>query len=249
MNSFKAFLKAKGLYLVCLALVFAATITGILAIRSVVNNVADLTKARQKAVEEGNTWNVPDTIANNPVTDVPVAEDTPTASSKPSAAPSSPPSSSGAASRSAAASGDSAGSAASSALQGTSPGSSAAAEPIVPFSGQELVYNETLGDWRTHNGADYACAAGASVAAVRSGKVTAVYEDALWGGIVEVSGINSLVWRYCGIAAPAVVVGDAVVEGDVLGAAGAVPSETKTSAHFHLECTQSGEYLDPEKNR
>ena len=39
MNSIKAFLKAKGLYLVCLALVFAATITGIAAIRSVVRIV------------------------------------------------------------------------------------------------------------------------------------------------------------------------------------------------------------------
>lgn len=39
MNSIKAFLKAKGLYLVCLALVFAATITGIAAIRSVVRGV------------------------------------------------------------------------------------------------------------------------------------------------------------------------------------------------------------------
>ena len=26
------------------------------------------------------------------------------------------------------------------------------------YSGDELVYSKTLGDWRTHNGVDYACA-------------------------------------------------------------------------------------------
>lgn len=52
MNSIKAFLKAKGLYLVCLALVFAATITGIAAIRSVVRGVEDLTRIQKQALEE-----------------------------------------------------------------------------------------------------------------------------------------------------------------------------------------------------
>lgn len=53
MNSIKAFLKAKGLYLVCLALVFAATITGIAAIRSVVRGVEDLTRIQKQTLEEG----------------------------------------------------------------------------------------------------------------------------------------------------------------------------------------------------
>lgn len=61
MNSIKAFLKAKGLYLVCLALVFAATITGIAAIRSVVRGVEDLTRIQKQALEEGtDVWDSPD---------------------------------------------------------------------------------------------------------------------------------------------------------------------------------------------
>lgn len=60
MNSIKAFLKAKGLYLVCLALVFAATITGIAAIRSVVRGVEDLTRIQKQALEEGtDVWDSP----------------------------------------------------------------------------------------------------------------------------------------------------------------------------------------------
>ena len=42
------------------------------------------------------------------------------------------------------------------------------------YSGDELVYSSTLGDWRTHNGVDYACAQDAQVCAPAAGKVTAV---------------------------------------------------------------------------
>ena len=83
MNSIKAFLKAKGLYLVCLALVFAATITGIAAIRSVVRGVEDLTRVQKQALEEGtDVWDSPDAAVNQPAQDVPVA------TAQPSPAPS-----------------------------------------------------------------------------------------------------------------------------------------------------------------
>lgn len=58
MNSIKAFLKAKGLYLVCLALVFAATITGIAAIRSVVRGVEDLTRIQKQAWRREQTYGI-----------------------------------------------------------------------------------------------------------------------------------------------------------------------------------------------
>lgn len=80
MNSIKAFLKAKGLYLVCLALVFAATITGIAAIRSVVRGVEDLTRIKKQALEEGtDVWDSPDAAVNQPAQDVPVATAQPSA--------------------------------------------------------------------------------------------------------------------------------------------------------------------------
>ena len=83
MNSIKAFLKAKGLYLVCLALVFAATITGIAAIRSVVRGVEDLTRIQKQALEEGTVvWDSPDAAVIEP------AQDVPGASAQPSPAPS-----------------------------------------------------------------------------------------------------------------------------------------------------------------
>ena len=72
MNSFKAFLREKGLYLLCLALVLIATVTGVMAVQTVVRNVKSLTDARQKALEE-QTWNQPDALANSPTEDLPIA--------------------------------------------------------------------------------------------------------------------------------------------------------------------------------
>ena len=159
MNHIKSFFKEKGLYLFCLALVFAATAAGILALRSVVNNMSELTQLRKDALQEDSTWTQPDTTVNKPATDVPE----PTAA--PSQTPSASSSSSGAQSESAAASAKPGATAAPSAQ----PAASSAfwqQEPLTAFSGEELVYNETMGDWRTHNGADYAVQAGEEVTPV-----------------------------------------------------------------------------------
>ena len=68
---------------ICLALVFAATITGIAAIRSVVRGVEDLTRIQKQALEEGtDVWDSPDAAVNQPAQDVPVA------TAQPSPAPS-----------------------------------------------------------------------------------------------------------------------------------------------------------------
>ena len=153
MNSIKAFLKAKGLYLVCLALVFAATITGIAAIRSVVRGVEDLTRIQKQALEEGtDVWDSPDAAVNQPAQDVPVATAQP--SPAPSAAGSASSSLQQGAGQSGSASGGTGSSAASSAQQGTLPHAGWNGKVSQAFSGNTLVYNPTLGDWRTHNGID-----------------------------------------------------------------------------------------------
>ena len=140
MNSIKAFLKAKGLYLVCLALVFAATITGIAAIRSVVRGVEDLTRIQKQALEEGtDVWDSPDAAVNQPAQDVPVATAQP--SPAPSAAGSASSSLQQGAGQSGSASGGTGSSAASSAQQGTLPHAGWNGKVSQAFSGNTLVYN------------------------------------------------------------------------------------------------------------
>lgn len=238
MNHIKAFFREKGLYLICLALVFAATAAGILALRSLVNNLTGLGGSGQQALQEEEPWDQPDTTVTNPASDVPEP------TSAPSAAPSAPASSSGASSGSA----DASSAPAAAAAPSASDANSSALwrnKPVAEFSGNELVYNETLADWRTHNGADYAAAAGDEVTPVCAGKVTAATQDALWGGVVEITAQDGTVWRYCGLGEPAVKTGDSVAVSDVLGTVGTIPAEAHGEPHIHLECLREGQYQQP----
>ena len=144
-----------------------------------------------------------------------------------------------------------------SALQGaSSPASSSVApastQPVSgrvlnAYSGDELVYSSTLGDWRTHNGVDYACAQDAQVCAPAAGKVTAVDTDGRWGSVVCIEDSAGRIWRVCGTTDPAVHTGDEVSVGQALGRAGSIPNECAEETHIHLEVMQGDTYLDPAK--
>ena len=237
MDSLKAFFREKGLYLICLGLVLAATVTSIWAIRNVVRGVEELDNTTQ----EGTTWNQPDAAVNNPASDVP--QSTP----KPSEVPSASSSSSGASSQSAAVQGGSGGSAASSAPSASFFTAPVDGEIALAFSGDDLVYSRTLGDWRTHNGVDYACAQDAAVSAPVNGKVTAVETDGRWGGVVSIEDGEGRVWRVCGTADVQVKAGDTVSTGQTLGRAGNIPNECTEETHVHLEVLEGEKYLDPAK--
>ena len=77
------------------------------------------------------------------------------------------------------------------------------------FSGDELVFNDTMKDWRTHNGMDLAGAAGDAVTAPTGAVVARAYEDPQWGGVVELNA-GKLTVRVCGLADIAVKEGDTV---------------------------------------
>ena len=114
------------------------------------------------------------------------------------------------------------------------------------YSGDELVYSKTLGDWRTHNGVDYACAEGSEVSAPCSGKVTETGTDGRWSSVVTLEDASGRLWRVC-VNNPAVKPGDTVTAGQKLGTVGTISCECAEEAHIHLEVLQSGQYLDPAK--
>lgn len=238
MEHIKQFLKEKGLYLFCLAVVFAATAAGVLALRGILNNVAQWTQQQGKTAQEDSPWTEPDTAVDKPDTTQPEPVRTPapasSAASSSSDAVSDAPASSPAPAASAAPSAPAGGSSAF--WQG---------KAAAPFSGDELVYNATLGDWRTHNGVDMAAPAGTEVPAVKAGRVTAVESDALWGGVVEMTDANGRVWRYCGVDSRCVA-GQDLPAGGVIGTVGSVAAEADTAPHVHLECLQDGSYQEPE---
>ena len=120
-------------------------------------------------------------------------------------------------------------------------------EVVAGFSVEALVYNETMGDWRTHNGLDIAASRGTQVLAAASGQVSALYQDDLMGTVVEIDHGQGLVSQYANLAAtPAVKVGDEVTTGTVIGSVGDTAAvESGSQAHLHYALLKEGSPVDP----
>lgn len=251
MERIKNFLREKGFVLIMAACVLAAAAVGMWAVRTVrdrldedlrggqtENSVREQTLPGIDDEMEADTWQQETTNVAGEAKDVP----------QPTAAPRPSSSSSGAASGSGSVLEPSE-------LQtGSEPAADAAAsayaqpvsgQTLAAFSGDDLVYNKTLGDWRTHNGTDYGCADGDSVFAPVSGTVEQTGTDGNWGPFVTIRDGKDRLWRLYGVANPAVKQGESVVTGQQLGTAGTVGCENALGAHIHLEILEGDKYLDP----
>lgn len=122
-----------------------------------------------------------------------------------------------------------------------------AGEVVNEWAGDRLAYNETLRDWRVHEGIDFAAETGAEVAAARDGMVSAVYEDDLLGTTVALEHEGGYTSCYSNLSAePPVSVGQAVNAGDVIGAVGETASgELAIGGHLHFAVSCSGQSIDP----
>ncbi len=117
---------------------------------------------------------------------------------------------------------------------------------IKDFSGGEMVYSETMGDWRVHNGVDFGGSAGNDVLAVSDGKIFKVYEDSFWGTVAEIDHGNGMLVRYCGLKNGSVMPeGSSIKQGEKIGTLGHIPVEITDSDHLHLEVLIDGETVDP----
>ncbi|MEA4824842.1 MAG: M23 family metallopeptidase [Clostridiaceae bacterium] len=120
-------------------------------------------------------------------------------------------------------------------------------EILAVFSGDELVYDRTMSDWRTHNGVDFACTNGDKVFAVADGTIQDIYTDEYYGTSVLLNHGGGLQSIYTGLAAdPAVTIGETVTAGDIIGTVdSSVLFESALPAHLHLEMLQDGVRIDP----
>lgn len=117
---------------------------------------------------------------------------------------------------------------------------------VKDFSNGEIVYSETMGDWRVHNGVDFGGSAGNDVLAVSDGRIYKVYEDSFWGTVAEIDHGNGMIVRYCGLKSGSVLPeGGEVKKGDKIGSLGHIPVELVDSDHLHLEVLIDGEVVDP----
>lgn len=117
---------------------------------------------------------------------------------------------------------------------------------IKDYSNGVAVKSNTLGDWRTHNGIDFTAKLNDNVKAVKSGSVTAVYYDKLWGNVVEIDHGDSVVAKYCGLKEGTTAkVGDILEQGETVGAVGIIPCESADEPHLHFEVKVAGKTVDP----
>ena len=115
------------------------------------------------------------------------------------------------------------------------------------YSPEKLTYSATMGDWRTHSGIDFKAAEGEQVKAIAYGTVTAIYEDALWGTVVQIDHGNGVTAKYCGFNKDTLEIkkGKTVEGGALLGYLGTIPCEKSDLSHLHFEIYYNGENVEP----
>lgn len=118
------------------------------------------------------------------------------------------------------------------------------------FSGQELIYSETLDQYIVHSGIDIEAAPETEVRAVKSGTVTKVYNDDKLGITIEISHGDGIVSRYCNLSTDRMVEeGDVVEAGDVISGVGLTALfESSDPPHLHFEVLKDGVAIDPIKH-
>ena len=122
-------------------------------------------------------------------------------------------------------------------------------EEVAAFSVDELKYNETLGDWRTHDGVVIAAEVGTQVLAACSGTVTQVIDDDLMGTSVTIAHDGGYETVYSNLqSVPTVSEGQEVSAGEVIGSVGCTSiAEFAVPAHLHFAVTKDGVPCDPKE--
>ena len=116
---------------------------------------------------------------------------------------------------------------------------------LTPFSGDMLLFQPTLGDWRVHSGTDFACEAGENVLALTDGTVQTVFEDGLNGTCVTIAHQGDLKTTMRGLDEVRVSEGQAVSSGEAVGTcAKEIPAEQTLGAHVHVEATRGDAVID-----
>lgn len=120
-------------------------------------------------------------------------------------------------------------------------------EAVAVFSMDGLVYDETLGDWRTHDGVDLQAEAGSAVSAAAAGTVLSVEDDDRMGTTVTIQHENGYVTTYASLHPEiCVAAGDTVSAGTVIGTVGTTAlAELSLGEHVHFSVTKDGEAVDP----
>ena len=121
---------------------------------------------------------------------------------------------------------------------------------IKDYSADDLVYSETMKDWRAHCGVDIGANPDTIVTAIKDGTLKKVYEDSLLGTTVTVhhsdDGTDSVYSNLKDV--PDLPIGSEIKMGDTLGKVGSsAVSEQSDEPHLHFEIRKDDKTLDPKE--
>jgi len=117
---------------------------------------------------------------------------------------------------------------------------------VKPFSDGELVRNQALGDWRTHDGIDISAEKGSDILAAADGVVSEIRTDPLWGTVIIISHADGHQTHYSGLAGNVPVQeGENVLARQSIGQLEGVPLEAPGRIHLHFAITRDGVWINP----
>ena len=113
------------------------------------------------------------------------------------------------------------------------------------YSPQVPIESKTMGDYRTHSGADFEGSEGEDVLSVGNGVVTRVLVDSMWGYVIEIDH-GDFTARYIGLSQEdAVSINDEVKPGEKIGVLTSIPAEREDGIHLHFEVLKDGKEINP----
>ena len=118
---------------------------------------------------------------------------------------------------------------------------------VTVFSMTELMYDDTMADWRTHNGLDIQAGEGDAVKTAAAGTVASVLNDEMMGTTVTIDHAGGFTTIYASLQKdPPVTAGQQVAAGDIIGRVGSTASaESSMGPHLHFSVYKDGELIDP----
>lgn len=119
---------------------------------------------------------------------------------------------------------------------------------VTVFSMNELLYDETMGDWRTHDGLDIQASDGDAVKTAAGGTVQSVTRDELMGTTVTIAHSGGYVTYYSSLRSdPPISEGQQVYAGDIIGYVGTAAAEADMGPHLHFAVSRDGTLIDPQE--
>ncbi len=118
---------------------------------------------------------------------------------------------------------------------------------VTVFSMTELMYDDTMADWRTHNGLDIQAGEGDAVKTAAAGTVSHIVHDELMGVTVTIDHAGGYTTTYSSLQEGVpVLAGQEVAAGDIIGHVGTTAAaESSMGPHLHFSVSRDGLLIDP----